>query len=190
MWVGANGGVRAGTPYWSDLCVLSALCGERLLDWNIAALLSKSPGRRGRGGRRGAWLGCQSIVAVTSWAAVGDIGVFWRGCADSATPWREESCQFLALASPILHESKGIPVALALHRQSVMTDVQAIDAITDGIIGAAIKVHRVLGGLLHSAYLVCLTQELVADGYDVEVEKPISLSYGDDTRRLRFSGAI
>ena len=61
------------------------------------------------------------------------------------------------------------------------------DAITDGIIGAAIKVHRVLGpGLLHSAYLVCLTQELVVDGYQVEVEKPISLSYGDDTIDCAF----
>ena len=71
----------------------------------------------------------------------------------------EESCSSCGQASPNLHESEGIPLALALHRQSVMTDVQAIDAITDGIIGAAIKVHRVLGpGLLHSAYLVCLTQ--------------------------------
>ena len=78
-------------------------------------------------------------------------------------------------------------MALGLRRQPVMTDVQAIDAITDGIIGAAIKVHRVLGpGLLHSAYLVCLTQELVADGHNVEVEKPISLRYGDDTIDCAF----
>jgi GxxExxY protein len=78
-------------------------------------------------------------------------------------------------------------VALRLHRQPVMTDVQAIDAITDGIIGAAIKVHRVLGpGLLHSAYLVCLTHELVADGHNVEVEKPIALRYGDDSIDCAF----
>jgi len=40
---GANGGGRAGSLYWSDLCVLGVLRGERLLDWNFAALLlSKS----------------------------------------------------------------------------------------------------------------------------------------------------
>jgi GxxExxY protein len=61
-----------------------------------------------------------------------------------------------------------------------MTDPHAIDTITDAIIGAAIKVHKQLGpGLLHSAYLPCLTQELVTDGRKVEVEKPISLRYGD-----------
>ena len=189
MWVGANGGVRAGTPYWSDLCVLGALCGERLLDWNIAALLlSKGPlPPRTRRTPRRVGGASRDRGAVTSWAAVGVIGVFWKGCADSATPEREESCSSCALASPNLHESEGIPVAPALHRQYVMTDVQAIDAITDGIIGAAIKVHRLLGpGLLHSAYLVCLTQELVAGGYQVEVEKPISLSYGDDTIDCAF----
>jgi GxxExxY protein len=61
-----------------------------------------------------------------------------------------------------------------------MTDLCALNAITDAIIGAAIKVHRELGpGLLHSAYLPCLTQDLVRAGRDVEVEKPISLKYGD-----------
>jgi GxxExxY protein len=68
-----------------------------------------------------------------------------------------------------------------------MTDLHSIDTITDGIIGAAIKVHRQLGpGLLHSAYLPCLTQELVTDGRKVEVEKPISLRYGDVTTDCAF----
>ena len=61
-----------------------------------------------------------------------------------------------------------------------MTDLLAINAITEAVIGAAIKVHRVLGpGLLHSAYLPCLAQELVVAGRDVEIEKPVSLKYGD-----------
>ena len=68
-----------------------------------------------------------------------------------------------------------------------MTDLHAINAITDGIIGSAIKVHRELGpGLLHSAYLPCLTQELVTDGHKVEVEKAISLCYGDNTIDCAF----
>ena len=68
-----------------------------------------------------------------------------------------------------------------------MTDLHSIDTITEGIIGAAIKVHRQLGpGLLHSAYLPCLTQELLTDGRKVEVEKPISLRYGDVTTDCAF----
>jgi GxxExxY protein len=68
-----------------------------------------------------------------------------------------------------------------------MTDLHAINSITDAIIGAAIKVHRELGpGLLHSAYLPCLTQELVTDGRKVEVEKPISLRYGGETVDCAF----
>jgi GxxExxY protein len=68
-----------------------------------------------------------------------------------------------------------------------MTDIHAIDAITDAIIGGAIKVHKQLGpGLLHSAYLPCLTQELLTDGRKVEVEKPISLRYGDETVDCAF----
>ena len=61
-----------------------------------------------------------------------------------------------------------------------MTELLAINATTDAIIGAAIKVHRVLGpGLLHSVYLPCLAHELVIAGRDVEIEKPVSLKYGD-----------
>lgn len=53
-----------------------------------------------------------------------------------------------------------------------------IDAITEAIIGAAIKVHRATGpGLLHSVYLPCLAHELLTRGFEIEVEKPVSLKY-------------
>jgi GxxExxY protein len=61
-----------------------------------------------------------------------------------------------------------------------MTDLTALNAITDDIIGSAIKVHKEFGpGLLHSVYLPCLAQELVRANRDVEVEKPIPLKFGD-----------
>jgi GxxExxY protein len=61
-----------------------------------------------------------------------------------------------------------------------MIDLLAINATTDAIIGAAIKVHRALGpGLLHSVYLPCLAHELIVAGRDVEIERPVSLKYGD-----------
>lgn len=54
----------------------------------------------------------------------------------------------------------------------------SINDLTSAIIGAAIKVHRVLGpGLLESAYRVCLAYELEKLGLKVEQEKPIPLVY-------------
>jgi GxxExxY protein len=54
----------------------------------------------------------------------------------------------------------------------------SINDFTSAIIGAAIKVHRVLGpGLLESAYRVCLAYELEKLGLKVEQEKPIPLVY-------------
>jgi GxxExxY protein len=54
----------------------------------------------------------------------------------------------------------------------------SLNDLTSGIIGAAIKVHRVLGpGLLESAYRACLAYELRKLGLFVEVEKPIPLIY-------------
>jgi GxxExxY protein len=54
----------------------------------------------------------------------------------------------------------------------------SINDLTSAIIGAAIKVHRVLGpGLLESAYRVCLAYELEKLGFKVEQEKPIPLVY-------------
>jgi GxxExxY protein len=50
--------------------------------------------------------------------------------------------------------------------------------ITAQIIGAAIKVHRVLGpGLLESAYEACLAYELRKIGFRVTQQEPIPLIY-------------
>ena len=61
-----------------------------------------------------------------------------------------------------------------------MATANVVNAITNGIIGCAIKVHRELGpGLLHSVYQPCLAHDLLQAGYKVEVEKPIALKYGE-----------
>jgi GxxExxY protein len=53
-----------------------------------------------------------------------------------------------------------------------------INEITHAVIGAAIEVHRQLGpGLLESAYLECLSRELVLRGIPFEREKPLPLEY-------------
>ena len=50
--------------------------------------------------------------------------------------------------------------------------------ITEEIIGAAIEVHRALGpGLLESAYLQCLCQELRLRGLDFKIELPLPVEY-------------
>lgn len=55
-----------------------------------------------------------------------------------------------------------------------------INDITEGIIGAAIQVHRVLGpGLLENAYRQCLAYELRKRGFTVEEEKPVPVVYAD-----------
>lgn len=46
--------------------------------------------------------------------------------------------------------------------------------ITDGIIGAAIEVHRTLGpGLLESAYQECLAREMLLRNISFEREVPV-----------------
>ncbi len=68
-----------------------------------------------------------------------------------------------------------------------MTDLSAINKITDDIIGSAIGVHRTFGpGLLHSVYLPCLAQDLVRAGRQVELEKPIPLNYGEVTTECAY----
>ena len=53
-----------------------------------------------------------------------------------------------------------------------------INDITEGIIGAAIQVHRVLGpGLLENAYRQCLAYEFRKRGFTVEEEKPVPVVY-------------
>ncbi len=53
-----------------------------------------------------------------------------------------------------------------------------LNKITEGIIGAAIEVHRYLGpGLLESAYRECLRYELLQRGYNAMQEVPLPLIY-------------
>jgi GxxExxY protein len=50
--------------------------------------------------------------------------------------------------------------------------------LTYAIIGAAMKVHRILGpGLLESAHEVCLAYELEKLGFQVERQKPVPVVY-------------
>ena len=55
-----------------------------------------------------------------------------------------------------------------------------LDQTTRRIIGAAIRVHTGLGpGLLESAYQACLAFELRSDGFTVEEQKPLPVTYRD-----------
>ena len=55
---------------------------------------------------------------------------------------------------------------------------EELNKITEGIIGAAIEVHRTLGpGLLESAYQAALAYELNQRGYKVEQQKPVPMLY-------------
>lgn len=54
---------------------------------------------------------------------------------------------------------------------------------SESVIGAAIKVHSILGpGLLESAYEACLAQELRNRGHEVVTQVPIPVTY--EGRRL------
>jgi GxxExxY protein len=53
-----------------------------------------------------------------------------------------------------------------------------LNDLTSAIIGAAIKVHRILGpGLLESAYRKCLAYKLTKLGLRVQEEKPVPIVY-------------
>jgi GxxExxY protein len=55
---------------------------------------------------------------------------------------------------------------------------EELNKLTEGIIGAAIAVHRELGpGLLESAYESCLEFELIDRGYRVERQKELPVVY-------------
>jgi len=59
-------------------------------------------------------------------------------------------------------------------------EANRLNALTDRIIGSAIKVHRAIGpGLLESAYEACLYFELARNGLKVERQKPLFLKYED-----------
>ncbi len=56
--------------------------------------------------------------------------------------------------------------------------IEELNQLTEGIIGAAIAVHRELGpGLLESAYEACLEFELIDRGYRVERQKELPVVY-------------
>lgn len=60
------------------------------------------------------------------------------------------------------------------HRGTESTE----NRITEGIIGAAIEVHREVGpGLLESAYEACLAHELAARGLQLERQVPLPVRY-------------
>ena len=55
-----------------------------------------------------------------------------------------------------------------------------INDLTRAVIDAAMTVHSVLGpGLLESAYVACLAEELRFRGYKVETQVPVSIQYRD-----------
>ncbi|HSX26759.1 MAG TPA: GxxExxY protein [Chlamydiales bacterium] len=58
------------------------------------------------------------------------------------------------------------------------TEKEILNHLASSIVGAAIKVHRVLGpGLLESSYEACLAYEISKLGYKVERQKPLPLIY-------------
>lgn len=58
------------------------------------------------------------------------------------------------------------------------TEASGVNALTQAIIGAAMKVHSALGpGLLENAYQACLAYELRKAGFDVKVEVELPVIY-------------
>lgn len=58
------------------------------------------------------------------------------------------------------------------------TEAVGINAITEAIIGAAMKVHSALGpGLLESAYEACIVHELRKAGFDVRTQVDLPVVY-------------
>lgn len=63
----------------------------------------------------------------------------------------------------------------------------AVNALTWKIIGCAIAVHKALGpGLLESAYLACLVEELRSAGLKVHAEVPVPLVYRGVTLKCGY----
>ena len=58
--------------------------------------------------------------------------------------------------------------------------MREVDAVAGKVIGAAIRVHKKFGpGLLESVYKPVLGHELVGEGLQVEIEKPLKLEHED-----------
>lgn len=63
-------------------------------------------------------------------------------------------------------------------RAQSTTEGSGINKITEAVIGAAMRVHTVLGpGLLEKAYTACLAYELRKAGFDVKVEVELPVFY-------------
>ena len=61
------------------------------------------------------------------------------------------------------------------------------DRVAEQVIGCAIDVHRKFGpGLLESVYTLCLGQELLELGLEVEIGKPLSLTHKGLTANRAF----
>jgi GxxExxY protein len=57
---------------------------------------------------------------------------------------------------------------------------ESLNRITENVIGAAMRVHQLLGpGLLESAYEACLAFELIDRGLKAEQQKPLPIVYRD-----------
>jgi GxxExxY protein len=72
-------------------------------------------------------------------------------------------------------------------RAQSRTEDKSINAITEAIIGAAMRVHTALGpGLLESAYEVCLCHELVKSGHSVQRQVPLPVIYDGVTVEVGY----
>ena len=59
---------------------------------------------------------------------------------------------------------------------------EEIENIATEVVDAGFKVHKALGpGLLESAYQKCLVYELISRGLEIEVEKPVPVTYNEIT---------
>ena len=80
--------------------------------------------------------------------------------------------------SDAILDSDSSPQSTQRTRRNSTGEREELNKITEGIIGAAIEVHRNLGpGLLESAYQAALAYELNQRGYKVEQQKPLPMLY-------------
>jgi GxxExxY protein len=78
---------------------------------------------------------------------------------------------------PSNHGQKHMARVLHVFERMWPTDDE-IDALTEGVIGCAIEVHRTLGpGLLESVYRECVLIELRANQFSVELERSVPIEY-------------
>ena len=105
---------------------------------------------------------------------------------DFLSYWRLSEREFSAYFAR--HITRGATISAGIRRRfscfgvAMITD--GIDALTELVIGCAIRVHDALGpGLLESIYRDCLVIELIANGLTVEVERCVQIVCIRSTRR-------